>query len=214
MTACVYDKRLRCQQRFDLFEQKEPFLAMRNLARRWRLQNQRCVFNFCRQRRNARVVRGTFSACERSACLLRSQATYRDTRNHKFVGGSQGGRKERRIELDEHMFCLVQAPDQEKTPDFEMARMCCVQPIAVLFKCRSCRFERFRRPAEITRDKRDLGFGDETSCASHRFSRTEGARRTSQQRLRTYEIAELGHRNASKRERWRIVAQRNSLQRA
>ena len=40
------------------------------------------------------------------------------------------------------------------------------------------------------------------------------ARRASQQRLRPREIAELGHGDAAKRERRRIVAQRDALQRA
>jgi hypothetical protein len=42
--------------------------------------------------------------------------------------------------------------------------------------------------------------------------RTEGAPSTSQESLRSNEIAELGHRDASKRERRRVVAKRDSLQ--
>ena len=74
--------------------------------------------------------------------------------------------------------------------------------------------ERLRRPAQVARDERDLGLGDDASRAGHRFLRAESARSTPQQSLRANEIAELRHRDAAKRERRRIVAQRDPLQRA
>ncbi len=46
------------------------------------------------------------------------------------------------------------------------------------------------------------------------FFRTEGARSIPQEFLRPCEIAKLRHRDAAKRERRRIVAQRDSLQRS
>jgi hypothetical protein len=46
-----------------------------------------------------------------------------------------------------------------------------------------------------------------THLAGHGLSRTEGARRTSHESLRSNEIAEPRHRGASKRERRRVVAQ-------
>jgi hypothetical protein len=46
----------------------------------------------------------------------------------------------------------------------------------------------------------------------HGLFRTEGARRTSHESLRSNEIAELRHRDASKRERRRVVAQGDPLQ--
>ena len=48
--------------------------------------------------------------------------------------------------------------------------------------------------------------------AGHGLFRTEGARGTSQKRLRSNEIAELRHRDASKRERRRVVAQGDPVQ--
>src|SRR5216117_2264289 len=48
--------------------------------------------------------------------------------------------------------------------------------------------------------------------ASDRLFRTEGTRSTSQERLRSNEIAELRHRDASKRERRRVVAQGDPVQ--
>jgi len=84
----------------------------------------------------------------------------------------------------------------------------------VLFERRSCRVERLRRPAQVTRDERDLGLGDGAPRARHRLFRTEGTRCTSQERLRSNEIAELRHRDASQRQSRRVVAQGDPLQRA
>src|SRR5206468_1048151 len=46
----------------------------------------------------------------------------------------------------------------------------------------------------------------------HGLLRTEGARRTSQESLRSNDIAELRHRDAAKRERRRVVAQGDPVQ--
>jgi hypothetical protein len=103
-------------------------------------------------------------------------------------------------------------PDQEEAPDFEIPRMRGVHPVAVRFERRPCRVERFRRPVQVTRDERDLGLGDEAPRASHGLFRTEGTRRTSQESLRSNEIPELRHRNATKRKRSRVVAKGDPLQ--
>jgi hypothetical protein len=87
-----------------------------------------------------------------------------------------------------------------------------VQPVAVLFERRARRIERLRRPAQVARDDRDLGLGDDAPGASHGLFRTEGARSASQERLRAHEIAELCHGDAAKRERRRVVAQGDTVQ--
>jgi Beta-galactosidase len=74
------------------------------------------------------------------------------------------------------------------------------------------RVERLRRPTQVARDERDLGLGDDAPRAGHSLFRTEGARSTSHESLRSNEVAELRHRDASKRERRRVVAQGDPLQ--
>jgi hypothetical protein len=69
-----------------------------------------------------------------------------------------------------------------------------------------------RRPAQVARDKRDLGLGDHTPRPGHGLFRTEGAARSSQENLRSNEIAEPSHRDASKRERRRVLAQGDPVQ--
>src|SRR5437667_3555055 len=87
-----------------------------------------------------------------------------------------------------------------------------VHAIAVRFECRPRRVERLCGPAQVARDECDLGLGDDASRAGHRLFRTEGTRSSSQKNLRSNEIAELRHRDASKRERRRIVAQGDPFQ--
>src|SRR5712675_2498421 len=89
-----------------------------------------------------------------------------------------------------------------------------VYPVAALFERRPRRVERFRGPAQVARDERDLGLGDDAPRAGNGLIRTEGARRTSHESLRANEIAELRHRDAAKRERRRVVAQGDPVQRA
>ena len=84
--------------------------------------------------------------------------------------------------------------------------------VAVRFERGSRCIECLRRPAQVARDERDLGLGDDASRAGHGLFRAEGTCRTSQEILRSNEIAELRHRDASKRERRRIVAQRDPVQ--
>ena len=157
-------------------------------------------------------ARGALGPSERSARRLRPEAPHRDPRDHQLVGGPRRGREGRGVELGERALGLVEAPDQEEAPDLEIPRMRGVHPVAVRFERRPRRVERLRRPAQVARDERDLGLGDDAPRAGHGLFRTEGARRTSQERLRSNEIAELRHRDAAKRERRRVVAQGDPLQ--
>ena len=70
--------------------------------------------------------------------------------------------------------------------------------------------ERFQGPTEIAADKGNLG-GD-AAGASDRFSRAKGG--GPQQQPRSAEIAKLGHGNAAQRHCRRVIAQRDTVQRA
>jgi hypothetical protein len=80
------------------------------------------------------------------------------------------------------------------------------------FERRACRIKRVRRPAQISRDQRNLGFGNDTPRAGHRLFRMKRARGTSQERFRSNEIPELRHRDASKGESRCVVAQGDAFQ--
>jgi len=158
------------------------------------------------------VARGALSPSERRARYVSPQAPHRNPSNHKFVRGPQCGREERGIEVGERKLGLIKAPDQKEAADFETARVRGVHAVTMRFKRRACCVERFRRPAQIARGKRDLCLGDNTPRTGHRFFRTESARSASHESLRSNEIAELGHRNTSKRECRRVIAQGDPLQ--
>ena len=71
------------------------------------------------------------------------------------------------MELGERTLGLVDAPDQEEAPDLEIPRVRGVDPVAVRFERRPRRVERLRRPAQVARGERDLGFGDDAPRAGH-----------------------------------------------
>src|SRR5438105_8457334 len=110
------------------------------------------------------------------------------------------------------MLGLVEAADQEQAPDLESARMRGIYAVAVRFECHPRCLERLRGPAQVARDECDLGLGDHAPRAGHRLFRTERTRSTSQESLCPNEITELRHRDASQRERWRVVSQGDALQ--
>jgi hypothetical protein len=112
------------------------------------------------------------------------------------------------------MLRLVEAPDQEQATDCEITCKPSVQAVSVLFEYHARSVERFGRPAQVTRGEGNLGLGYDASGARPGLFWTESARSLSQEFLGSYEITELCHRDASKRERRRIVAQCDSLQRA
>ena len=162
-----------------------------------------------RARRAARLAR---ASAARAAFVLRRRIAIPATTSSWAVldaAGRSAGSSSASAALG-----FVDAPDQQQAPDLEIPRVRGVRPVGVRFERRPRRVERLRRPAEVARDERDLGLGDDAPRAGHGLFRTEGTRSTSQESLRSNEIAELRHRNASKRERRRVVAQGDPLQRA
>jgi len=118
------------------------------------------------------------------------------------------------IKVSELKLRLVEAPQQEQSPNFKIARMRGIQTVIVLFERYPRRVERLCREAEVARGQCDLGLGHDTHSSGHGFLRTEGPRSAPQQFLRSPVLAELRHRDASKREHWRIISQGDSLQRS
>jgi hypothetical protein len=128
------------------------------------------------------------------------------------MGGPRRCRQGRGVELGEPALGLVNVSDQHQSPDFEVSGMRGVDPVAVGFECGARSVERLGGPAQVARDQRDLGFGNDTPRSSDDLLRTERAGSASQECFGSHELAKLRHRDASKRERWRIVAQSDPLQ--
>ena len=85
---------------------------------------------------------------------------------------------------------------RRRAPDFEIACMRGIDPVAMRIEHRPRRNERLRRPSEVARDQRDLSLSDDTARAGNSFSRTERVGRASQQSFGAREIAELRHGDA------------------
>ncbi len=201
MTTRVHDERSGRQERFDLIEPEQPLLATRNQTRGRRVQHVGRAFDLRRQRRDVRFARRPFGPSQRSARRFCPQPPHGNSRNDELVGGPGGGWKLVGVDLDQRALGLVQAADQEQAPKLEVPRVPGVREIAVRFEGRPRCVERLRSPAEVARDESDLRLGDDAPRAGHGFFGTEGARSVAQQSLRPNEIAELRHRDASKRER-------------
>ena len=149
---------------------------------------------------------------QRGARRLCPEAPQHDPGDHQLVNDSRRGREGRGVELGERTLGLVDPPDQEEAADLEIPRMRGVRPVAVLFERRPGRVECLRGPAQVAGGERDLGLGDDAPRAGHGLSRTKRTRGTSQEGLCSDEVAELRHRDASKREGRRVVAQGDPLQ--
>jgi len=89
-----------------------------------------------------------------------------------------------------------------------------VGPVATSLKRLVRRVERLHRRSEVTRHQRNLRFSDRATRLRDGLPRAEGARRAPEQGLGAVKIAELRHRDAAQRQRRRIVAQGDVIQRA
>ena len=126
--------------------------------------------------------------------------------DRELMDDTQRRRERREIDLCKLMLGLVEAPDQDQAPRLEIARMRGVGPVAMRIEGRGCRGEHLRGPGEVARGERDLRLDDDASRARQGLSRAEGAPRSPHQRFGAVEIAELGHGDAAKRKRRRVVA--------
>ena len=212
MAEGVDNQRLRPQQRFDIFEKEKPLVGPRNNARRGRGQDLRCALDLSRQRGDIGVARGPICSVQRRARRFRLQPPYGDPGNDQLVIGPQRRWQGRGVDFGKRLLGLVEAADQKQAPDGEGPGMRGIDAIAVGFERRPRLVERLRRPAEVARDQRDLGLGDDAACARHSLPRTESARCPSQKDLGPVEIAELRHRDAAKGKGRRVVTQGDPLQ--
>jgi len=155
------------------------------------------------------------SAVERAHGLRHAHATQRE-----FGAGEFGPRCERRrqgesgdvksgqsflgsLKLADEK--LVSRPDQ---PGVE--RIAAVTERLERFRGR---VERVRWSCQITRGERYLSLGNLAAGLGEAFASAEAVRGAEQELARPLVVAELGHRNAAERQRWRVVAQCDALKR-
>ena len=178
VTARVDDERVRRQQRFDLVEQEGALLAARDQARRGRVQDQAMRFRpppsapGCRRRAPRSPARASASR----AALVRRRRIAIPATTSSWAALDAGGRGAGSSSASVRS-ASSRRPIRSEPPDLEISRVRGVHAVAVLLERRPRGVERLRGPAQVARDQRDLGFGDDASRARHGLFRTEGARR-------------------------------------
>lgn len=181
----------------DLCEQQRTLLAPGDQTGRRRVENEICAFDFGRERRDACKLGCASRAAERRARDFRPQAPKCDACDHELVDDLRGRRERRSAEPGHRELGLVEAPDEKKAASLDVTCMGGIDEIATTFERGPRRRERLRRPVQVAQDERDLGFGNDASCARDGLFRTEGACGAPQQRLGPREIAELRHCDAA-----------------
>jgi hypothetical protein len=161
-------------------------------------------------RQSHSTSRCRYISCQRTTCLLVRRRGIAIPASTSSWAVLEGRREKTWIEVREVKLRLIEAPDQEQSPNFKIARMRGIQTVTVLFERHPRCVERLRREAEVARGQRDLGLDTPSAC--YGFFRTEGPCSAPQQLLCSRVFAELRHRDASKCEPWRIVSQGDSLQ--
>ena len=173
--AGVDDERLRGEHRFDLREQEPALVATGDQARRRRGQDFGRALDLgesagMRASRAARLAR---SIAARAVVVRRRRIAIPATTSSCAVIDAAGNGAGSSVASSRS--ASSRRPIRSRAPDLEMPRMRGIQSIAMRFERRARGVERFRRPAEVARDERDLGLGDDAPRPRHDLARTEAA---------------------------------------
>ena len=144
-----------------------------------------------------------------------------DTAEREFGAGEFGaGEKGWRHGDGGHFHCgqrllgSIQFADEELASGSDQAGVEGIGMIAEGVERFGGGIELIHAPGEITSSEGDLGFSDLATRLSETFARTKAMRGAAQEFACSLEITELRHGNAAQRERRRIIAQCNALERA
>ena len=214
MTEGIHHERLRCEDRLDFVEQERSLPGARDQARGGCAQDSRGDVDLRLERWDAGGAGRALGSHERCARSVRAQASHRDSSDDELVRGPRCGRQGRRVDRDEKAFRLLEAADQDEAPQLDVAGMRCVDAVAMGFERCARGVERLRGPAQVARSERDLRFGDDAACARDDVLRAKGPGRAPDQCAGLGEITELRHRDASQRERGRVVPQGDAVERS
>jgi hypothetical protein len=109
---------------------------------------------------------------------------------------------------------LVDAAEQQQAAHGDQLRVQRIGAIVPRRERRRRRRQRARRSAQVAHRQRHLGLGDDAARARELLVRAESARRPLDQLARAAMLAELRHRDAAQRQRRRVLAQADALERA
>ena len=147
------------------------------------------------------------------ACGGGIESAQGDTGDGQLVGGLQGRGQDVGIEGFELLLGVVEPADQQQTVNRQVASVGGVHGIAVALQGLPRRVQRLGGGVQVAGGQRHLRLGHHAAGARHRFLCGEGPRRAPQQRPGAGQVAELRHGDAAQRQRRRVVAQRDMVQR-
>ena len=182
-------------------------------ARGGRSQGERCALHFRGQGGDAGVARGAARPrrAQRAPPAVRRRRTARPATTSAWAAFEAGGKG-----VGSSPASIRSASPSCPTSRRRRAWRCPACAALARSPCASERrpggVQRLGGPAQVARDERDLGLGDNAACAGHGLPRPEGARGAAQQGLGADQVAEPRHRDAAQRERRRVVAQGDALQ--
>lgn len=160
------------------------------------------------------MVRGTFGPGKRSTRCLCLEAPNRDACHDQLVGGTQRGREGHGVKPGERPLGLIETADQEEAADLGY-RACAA------FTRSPCASSVARAASSVFAGQfRSLEASAISASATTHLARAtasfgpNSARGTSHESLCSNKVAKLRHRDASKRECGRVVAQGDPVQRA
>ena len=129
------------------------------------------------------------------------------------MGGLQGRGQDLGVDRSELFLGVVEPADQQQTVNRQIAGVGGVHGVAVALQGFPGRVQRLGGGVQVAGGQGHLRFGHHAAGARHGFLCREGPRRASQQRPGEGQVAELRHGDAAQRQRRRIVAQRDMVQR-
>ncbi len=178
--ARVHDQVLRSEHRLHFRQHERPFRAFRDEPCRRKRERELGPLDFGAERGDARTVcRGT-GAGQRRPGGRGAAAAQRDLERDELAPRHQHGRSCAQVQLVERAARFGHPADQEQPADLKEGGVKLVVAIAQGAERAPGFVERVRRPAEVARDERHLGFGRDASCALNALSRAERTRRAPQ----------------------------------
>ena len=200
------------EQGLDLIETDGPHYAGADEAGRWCGQGAPGAFNLCDQGRDASGDGGGVGAIQRGRGVNDPDTTQRE-----LSAGQLSPRCERRWRTGDvdRGKCVIggfELTDKKMAARCDEARVQRVGAIAERVERLCSGVKRARRPTQIARRERDLGFRDLAAGLGKPLARAEAARGAPQKLARPLVVAELGHRDAAQGERGRVVAKRDALE--
>jgi len=212
--ARVHDQVLRSEHRLDFRQHERPFLASRDEPCRRKRERALGSPDFGAERVDARTIRRGPGAGKRRPSGCGVAAAQRDLERDELAPRHQHGRSRAKVQLVERVARFGYPTEQEQPADLKERGVKSVVVIAQGAERAPRLVERVRRPSEVARGERHLGFGRDASCTLHARSRAEQTRRASQEHLGLRELAELSHGDPAQGERGRVVPKRDALERA